>query len=76
MKKNILDYTSLTKYDAQDISDAIENSTRSELIAFLEWNDSNGDYRDEVREKDGAKPLTDVEIALTVMRVMWDNQTI
>lgn len=76
MKTTLYDYVRTGKYDAQDISDAIENSTRSKLINFLQWNDSNGLYSAAERKKNGTKPLTDVEVALTVMRVMWDNQVV
>lgn len=39
-------------------ADILNNGTREQVIAWLQWNDSNGVYTDEASEAEGLAPLT------------------
>lgn len=39
-------------------ADILNNGTREQVIAWLQWNDANGVYTDEASEAEGLEPLT------------------
>lgn len=69
----INDFKTFTDYDAQDVIEVLWNTSREECLDFLQWNDKNGCYTDELSIAELGRPMTEAEAKIEVMKVMWDS---
>jgi len=72
---SLIEYAGLlpATFDPDAVISILEDMSRLDVIAFLQWNDPNGLFSDEHSEEFSAGPMTESGAKLLAMKVIYEN---
>ncbi|MBK7108446.1 MAG: hypothetical protein IPH61_04615 [Bacteroidetes bacterium] len=74
-KKLMHPYYKIMELSYEDLSAKTEQMSRTEIIDWLQWNDSNGIYTDELSMKEFGNTLTKKHaVEIMIRQIFGDNQ--